>query len=74
MKVTVKRAVIRINAIYMERGHTPRSIEDISIMVKMAKKMEIPPERFFEFVEQVADGKTFEEARDVLKETVDENS
>ena len=65
----VKPTVIRINAIYMERGHPPRSIEDMSIMINIAKEMEIPPERFFEFVGLLADGKTFEEARDTLKET-----
>ena len=71
MKIKIKRAIIRINAIYMERGHPPRSIEDMNTMIKMAKKMEIPPDRFFEFVELLADGKTFEEARDALKETDD---
>lgn len=66
----VKRVVIRINAIFVERGLASRSTEDISTMVKMAKEMEIPPDRFFEFVGLLADGKTFEGARDVLKEVL----
>ncbi len=66
--VEVKRVVNKINDIYTKRGYSQRSIEDISTMVTMAKDMKIAPSHFFDFVTLLADGKTFEEARNVLKD------
>ncbi len=65
--VEVKRIVDKVNDIYTKRGYSQRSVEDISTMVTMAKDMKIAPSRFLDFVTLLADGKTFEEARNVLR-------
>lgn len=67
--VGVKKMIKRVNAIYASKGyHSPRRYDDIALMVSSAKELGVPPERFFDFVEWLAEGKSFQEARDLVME------
>lgn len=67
--VRAKKIIKRVNAIYANKGHhCPRRYNDIAQMVTSAKELGVPPKRFFDFVEWLAEGKSFQEARDLVME------
>jgi nucleoid-associated protein YejK len=62
----VKQMLAGIGAIYDSKRKSYPTYQEISMMVKMAKSLDIHPDQFFDFVGLLVDGKTFEEARDIL--------